>query len=287
MAPIKEYEQVIRETKVAPALASRQESLVSFGVTVGKLKQLNSQDTVAIRRFTRLETEMRNRVEDLRKSQNSFVKLVLMSEPSLIESKDLKADIKDIDGQIEAGCDILDELRDREDVSEGLKASVPDPVPIDFANVLNDTITQLSIKQDENLSKLATQLSSKQDEKMAKLVDSLSTKQDANTEKLVKSNSSHAPKPTQPFFTSKQNDSDFSNFKDFWSRFEFFTKKCSSNAEKLEWLKSSIKGDAYQLIKHLSVIDANYDVAVQKLNDKYSNADSVKHSLLQSILNFK
>ena len=50
---------------------------------------------------------------------------------------------------------------------------------------------------------------------------------------------------------------------------------------------SSIKGEAHNLIKNLTLNEANFDVAVKKLKDKYLNPQAVKHTLLQGILNFK
>ena len=48
-----------------------------------------------------------------------------------------------------------------------------------------------------------------------------------------------------------------------------------------------MKGDAAPLVKHLSLTNANYAVAKGKLEAKYNNPDSIKHTLLQSILAFK
>ena len=64
--------------------------------------------------------------------------------------------------------------------------------------------------------------------------------------------SSKGPKPTQPKFKPKGNESDYGEFKDFLSKFEFFTSKCNTNIEKLQWLQSSVEGEAAGLIKHFS-----------------------------------
>ena len=181
-----------------------------------------SEETVSYRRFSRLKAEIKNRVDDLNQTQKSFIKLIFLSEPCLKDSDEVKNDSKSIDDTIDSCYDILDELGERKEIQEGLSGSKPESEPIDLASILNDTITKLSVQQDQNLTKLATQLATRQDDKISHLVNSLSTKQDENTEKLVKSNSSSAPKPVQPFFTSKENDSDYSNYRDFWTRFFFF-----------------------------------------------------------------
>merc|ERR1712002_1331877 len=109
---------------------------------------------------------------------------------------------------------------------------------------------------------------------------------------LVNQLKSHAtsrlgPKATQPKFKPKGNDSDYVEFKDFLSKFDFFTAKCSSNLERLQWLKTSVEGEAAGLIKHLSLSEDNYQIALDKLNNRYSNPEVVKHALFQNLLSFK
>ena len=40
-------------------------------------------------------------------------------------------------------------------------------------------------------------------------------------------------------------------------------------------------------VSYLSLTDANYKVAKERLEKKYSNKESIKHTLLQTILGFK
>ena len=69
-------------------------------------------------------------------------------------------------------------------------------------------------------------------------------------------------------------------------KFEFFVSRCT-NAVKLKWLQTSVKGDAVSLIKHLSLTDDNYAVAKGKLEKRYNNPESIKHTLFRSLLSFK
>ena len=98
---------------------------------------------------------------------------------------------------------------------------------------------------------------------------------------------SSAPKATQPSFTSKGTDADFAAFSEFLKKFEFFVSNVASDAQRLQWLQQCIKGDALHLIKNLSLDNDNYIVALDKLKARYLNKGPVKHSLLQSLLNFK
>ena len=131
---------------------------------------------------------------------------------------------------------------------------------------------------DKNLTDVVTS----QNQNVADLSKSLVDQIKSHT-----ASSKSGPKPAQPKFKPKGNDSDYGEFKDFLSKFEFFTSKCNTNVEKLQWLQSSVEGEAVGLIKHFSLSDDNYAIALQRLTDRYSNPDVVKHSLLQSIISFK
>ena len=48
-----------------------------------------------------------------------------------------------------------------------------------------------------------------------------------------------------------------------------------------------MEGEAVGLIKHFSLSNDNYAIALKRLTDRYSNPDVVKQSLLQSIISFK
>ena len=52
-------------------------------------------------------------------------------------------------------------------------------------------------------------------------------------------------------------------------------------------LKMSIKRDAFQLIKNVSLESPNYDIVFARLKAKYLNHKTIKHTLLQSVLFFK
>ena len=48
-----------------------------------------------------------------------------------------------------------------------------------------------------------------------------------------------------------------------------------------------MEGEAVGLVKHFSLSEDNYAIALKRLKDRYSNPDVVKHILLQSIISFK
>ena len=229
-----------------------------------KFQMLNELDTnkPSTRIFSRIECEVNEALHTLEKTNSTFISSLVKANSEIELEDSFKEDQKYIRSEqfkclnaIEAYIELL--------TTKGINYpsdSKSGSEPSDLADILKQT----------------TQLTNK-----------LITKQDENIDKILKNNSSAAPKPSQPYFTSRQIDADFAAFKDFWSRFEHFTKKVASPSDKLEWLKSSIKGEAHNLIKNLTLDDSNYRVAVDKLKAEYLNPDVVKHSLLQSVLNFK
>jgi len=58
-------------------------------------------------------------------------------------------------------------------------------------------------------------------------------------------------------------------------------------ADELKWLLSSIKGRALNLVKHYTLDNDSYVLALNKLKARYLNAEVGKHTLLQGIFNFK
>ena len=48
-----------------------------------------------------------------------------------------------------------------------------------------------------------------------------------------------------------------------------------------------MEGEAVGLVKHFSLAEDNYAIALKRLKDRYSNPEIVKHILLQSLISFK
>ena len=73
------------------------------------------------------------------------------------------------------------------------------------------------------------------------------------------------PRPTQPSFAPKGEHGDYLEFKAFSQKFSYFTKDVKDDKDKLQWLLSSVKNDAYESIKGFSIDSDNFQVAWAKL----------------------
>ena len=257
------FKELIAAKPAQAVCNQRKTALIDLNNKLQMIASLSTENPNS-RVFSRVEEETNEDLVNLKKANRALISILLKGNPNIESDDSFKSDQKDI-RDVQFKC--ISDLEAYTKLLEGKGLILPhDPnqgsaqSQIDLSKVLNHSTT---------------------------LTNQLICKQDENIEKLLKQSGSSAPKPSQPFFTSKQNDTDYAAYKDFHSRFEHFVKKVSNDADKLEWLKSSIKGEAANLIKNFSLSDSNYKVALQKLEQKYLNPAVVRHSIIQSILNFK
>lgn len=77
---------------------------------------------------------------------------------------------------------------------------------------------------------------------------------------------------------------DWTSFKDLFTTL-IHNNNSISNAQKLHYLKTNIKGTAYSLLKSINITDANYDDAWDKLTDRYNHKRYIVDSLLKNFFN--
>ncbi|GFR33187.1 integrase catalytic domain-containing protein [Trichonephila clavata] len=76
------------------------------------------------------------------------------------------------------------------------------------------------------------------------------------------------PKLTLPIFSGNLHD--WITFKDLFKA-SVHNNSNLSNAQKLQHLKSSLRGDAFRIIQSIAISDSNYLTAWELLEDRYSN----------------
>ena len=282
MSP-KAFEQVLRENKAYTAYANRQEALHTLQTAITKLDKLALEERIKFSRFSRLENELNAKISRLRELHSILIRTILTSEPLLMGNEDMGNDSATIEGTVDNCLDSLDKMRQRSEIQQALQESKPS---INGNECLSDVLKYMqdeNVKQNKQMTDLISSLSKNQSDNITSLI----TKQDEHMGKLVTNSSSAAPKPVQPMFKSEENDSDYENYRDFLPRFEHFVNKVTMDKYKLEWLKSSISGDAFSLVKNLDLVDSNYKIALDKLANKYLNNDYIKEKLIGSVLEFK
>ena len=91
------------------------------------------------------------------------------------------------------------------------------------------------------------------------------------------------PKLNLPIFSGK-----YSNWTSFIDLFDGTVDKNSSitDVQKLQYLKSSLKGDPAKLLANLPITNGNYSIAKQMLKDTYGNRRMISHVHIEAIVEF-
>ena len=94
---------------------------------------------------------------------------------------------------------------------------------------------------------------------------------------------SKLPKLNLPIFSGK-----YSDWTPFIDLFDGTVDKNSSitDVQKLQYLKSSLKGDPAKLLANLPITNGNYSIAKQMLKDTYGNRRMISHVHIEAIVEF-
>lgn len=79
------------------------------------------------------------------------------------------------------------------------------------------------------------------------------------------------------------------NYNDWTSFYDLFLCSVHNNTslrkvQKMQYLKSLLKDEALQLVRHLPVTDANYDIAFKKLETRYNKKDHLVQQLIKKFM---
>ena len=262
--------ELIKEGKVKTAFGKKKAAIATIQAQLLKIDKLDRESPNA-RVFQKVETSADRALAELEAASKSLNLLLIVQNPNISEDKEyIKECSNDADLELALYNDIDKYINIL--TAKGIDYP-PDVAPQADSGNLAGILSALVKAQTDNV-KAQSDSASQSADQYAKTIEALTK------------HGTSSPKATQPFYTPKNNDTDFQTYRDFIQRFQFFVLKCTKPV-KLQWLQSSVKGDASLMIKHLTLTDANYDLALGKLEKRYSNPDSIKHSLLQTVLNFK
>ena len=247
------FSELIKGKYVKPAFLRKQAAVADIERHIQAIDGLDTEVPNA-RSFNRVEVAAKESLEELKGAIKDLDILLYDSQPDIRTDEDYKADqilVRDVQFKLyKAIDDYIDLLTAKKIQYPPDMPQAPAPNPGDLADVLAQLAqsqAQLVKCQTDNAKATAAQLAAHADQH----------KETINT---LSKHGTSGPKAMQPFFSPKNNESDFQSFRDFMQRFDFFVARCT-DAVKLQWLQTSVKGDAASLIKHLSLTDANYIVA--------------------------
>ena len=283
------YKNCLEVKTIKAAHIKRNASVMELSNSVGKIKSL-SKTNPNLRQFTLIDKELEANLEQLKTDNHLFVQHILHASATLSSDSEFMKDQESIRATqftaLSAKSEYLEILE-----SHNLIPKLADQVtstaataPAPEIAVLLKAQADLLKAQAESQTKLLTDQAEERKANAAAqklLLTELSNNQAAATKAAT------GPKPSQPFFHSKGDVTDYLAYKSFIKKFEYFTISVEKDVDKLWWLSSSIKGDAYELIKTLSLEEANYKIALDRLNKIYLDDNKIKQAIVSAIYTYK
>ena len=91
------------------------------------------------------------------------------------------------------------------------------------------------------------------------------------------------PKIALPLFDGK-----YTEWTSFWDQFQASVDADSSlsGSQKLNYLKSSLKGEAFKVVSSLSITDDNYPIACGLIRERYENKRCILRTRFQALYNY-
>ena len=251
MATLEEVLATKEAVKFSSAKLSAELTIKTLIGSIGNL----SEESPPPRQFRRLEAKFLAELKLFETASKNLKDFVLKSNPALGADEQFVSELRRVEEFINSQMIVIDKYNDI------IKEKALEPVI-----AVQPVVPQVVL---EDLCK--------------KLADG----QLAIGESLVQhGKNTNAPRPVQPFFTPKGVAADYQDFRYFLSKFEFFVRNVQSPKEKLQWLQSSCRGQAYNCIKAFSLEDQNYDLAMASLKTDYLDLQRVKQALLSKIVNY-
>ena len=277
------FNEMIKNKAVESTFLKKQAVVAQLEGQLEKVKALDTEDPNA-RSFHRVEVAANESVQELKAAIIELDMLLYKGNPDVKADDEYVADKKltrDAEFKLFNAIDeYIDILTTKEIKYPPVMGNVPPASPTDLSHIL----AQLVQCQTDNAKATSDQMAAQAQATSDQLAANAS--QHKETILTLSKHGTHGPKATQPFFQPKNNDSDYQLFSEFIQRFDNFVLNCKDDV-RLQWLKSSCKGDALMLIQHLSATEENFKLAKDRLIKRYNNPDVLKHNLLQNILSFK
>ena len=259
----------LSNSKVNQAYIRRNAFCMDLNSAISNVCQLD-RESPKLRQFITLEKEAESLLGKVKTENNMMVQLMMQVAPDISSDGGFTQDQTSIRGSCLQCITKLDEYRtllEQKNLIPSLdeqQAAAAAGRSTDVTNMLN----QLS----KNLASL-TEIGKGQSETSKRHVDLLAI--------------SKGPKPVQPTFHPKGEVSDYLVYKNFIDRFDYFIKDVTDPKDRQQWFLTSVKGDAFEAIKGLTINASNYDVARGKLDKKYLDSEKIQKAIFSSIYHFQ
>ena len=252
--------------KIQTQYVKRNATLLDFNNTVENVKRLSTTEPKA-RQFLSLEKEVVSLSAKLKAENALFVQLLLVQNENIASDSKFGADQLSVNTQCFESLSVTDDYRGILEDKKLIKSATDTQ-----ESVQNLSLNSVLEKLTENVEKL-TAIGKQHSEASKRQADALVI--------------ARGPKVKQPEFEPKGDINDYLSYKDFKSKFQYFTKDIIDDKDRLQFLLSSVKGAAYEAIKGLTINQANFAVALNKLDKKYLSDEKIIKSIINNILQYK
>ena len=283
------FQSCLEAKSIKAAFIKRNASVMELNNTVGKIQMLNTSNP-SLRQFTYIDKEFEVNMEQLKGDNHLFVQHILHASQNFSSDAEFTEDQKSIRATQIAAINAKDsylEILENHNLVPKISDQVANAAPVPTSPDLAAILKELAEDRKNQKETLKALLDSQTQNQNTQAATQKSLLIELNKNQAAATKAATGPKPTQPFFHPKGDMSDYLSYKSFIKKFDYFSVNVVKNVDKLWWLLSSVKGDAYELIKNLSLEGINYQVALDKLQKIYLDDDKIKQSIVSSIYNYK
>merc|ERR1712082_287951 len=255
-----------------------------------KLRGVNTRSTKD--KFYRIKTKMDQLINKLNTDNEIMSTAVFMINTKMASDQKYKDDQAAFRNWIDRAEDALADLIDKLEESGMNIASdhAQAPVASDLSSILqhmDKRWADMTKKLTDTQSDMRTKWAESQTQLSNKLAES-QTKMSENMAEALKTSSKPKFKRIQPTFLPKKDMDDYSLYRVFKRDFAHFIQDVDEAnwEDKARWLLECVKGDAYQLIKEITLNEAGYTKAFADLDSQYLCSNKVKDSIFEYIRTF-
>ena len=261
------FADCVKIPKIHAVFIRRNAAVMNLHSSISNIGQLDKTEP-KLRQFLALEKEAELQLEAVKKENTLLIQLMMSQIETVSSDAAFTADQTSIRSASLNAINAIDEYRTLLE-DKGLVQTLAQQ--------------QQAVAPSAEMTDLLRQLLKTQ----SVLTDIGKSQADSTKRQVEAIAASKGPKPLQPLFTPKGEAQDYLEFRQFSQKFTYFTKDIQDKKDKLQWLLTSVKAEAYESIKGLSLESDNFDVAWSKLEKKYLDKECIQKAIFSEIYKYK
>ena len=254
-------------SKINAVFIRRNAAYLNLAGVINNIEQLD-RENLKTRQFLYLEKEAETLLETLKKENTLLIQAMMTQMSNVSSDSAFTADQESFRSTTFKAVSAMDSYRSLLEAANLVPSLAQQQQVAAHSSEMTELLKQLLKTQNA-----LTEIGKKQTEVAKMQVDAITA--------------SKGPKPVQPIFSPKGNTSDYLEFRSFSSKFQYFTKDITDDKDKLQWLLSSVRHEAYESLKGLTLEASNFEVAWSKLEKKYLDNEYILRAIFSDIYLYK